>query len=115
MEELTTESIIKFLKTEGLELIGVSPIEPLLTDRRYKENVDRICPSAKCVIVIGTVFPQSVLDACPENPRPARYTLHALYSEGEGYCIKLARFLEKKGFRAVIIPAFFIFQFKHLF
>ena len=106
MEELTTESVIKFLKTEGAELIGVSPIEPLLTDQRYKENVTQICPNAKCVIVMGTVFPQSVLDACPENPRPARYTLNALYSEGEGYCIKLARFLEKKGFRAVIIPAY---------
>ncbi len=106
MEELTTESIIKFLKNEGVELIGISPIEPLLTDKRYKENVSRICPGAKRVIVIGTIFPQSVLDACPENPRPARYTLNALYSEGEDYCIKLARLLEKKGFRAVIIPAY---------
>ena len=106
MEDLTTESIIKFLKTEGVELIGVSPLEPLLTDKRYKENVSRICPNAKCVIVMGTIFPQSVLDACPENPRPARYTLNALYSEGEGYCLKLARLLERKGFRAVIIPAY---------
>lgn len=106
MENLTTESIIKLLKTEGVELIGISPIEPLLTDKRYKDNIARICPGAKCVIVLGTVFPQSVLDACPENPRPARYTLHALYSEGEGYCVKIARFLEKRGFRAVIIPAY---------
>lgn len=103
---MDTKTIIEFLKKEGVELIGVAPIEPLLTDKRYKENVNRICPGAKCVIVMGTVFPQAVLDACPENPRPARFTLHALYAEGEGYCLKIARLLEKNGYRATIIPAY---------
>jgi epoxyqueuosine reductase QueG len=106
MEELTTESIIKFLKNESIELCGISPIEPLLTDKRYKENIGRICPGAKCVIVFGNIFPQSVLDACPENPRPARFSLEALYSEGAEICLKVSRFLEKSGYRGVIIPAY---------
>ncbi len=104
--ELTTNYIIDYLKEQGAALVGVSPIKPLLTDERYEKNIERICPNAKCVIVLANVFPQSVLDACPDNPRPARYTLHALYSEGEGYCIKVSRLLEKNGFRGVIIPAY---------
>jgi epoxyqueuosine reductase QueG len=55
---------------------------------------------------MGNTFPQSVLDACPENARPARFTLSALYSEGAEYCLKIARHLEKNGYRATIIPAY---------
>ncbi|MHA1148187.1 MAG: 4Fe-4S binding protein [Promethearchaeota archaeon] len=106
MNKLNSESILEFLDNLGVELVGIAPIEPLLTDKRYKDNIKRICPNAKCVIVIGTVFPQAVLDACPENPRPARYTLHALYAEGETFCLKIARLLERHGNRAVIIPAY---------
>ena len=80
MPNISTEDIISFVKSEGIELVGVSPIEPLLTDKRYEKNINRICPNAKCVVVFGNVFPQSVLDACPENPRPARFALNSLYS-----------------------------------
>jgi epoxyqueuosine reductase QueG len=106
MQKLSTADIIEFVKSEGVELIGVSPIEPLLTDNRYKKNVERICPNAKGVIVFGNTFPQSVLDACPENPRPARFSLAALYSEGAEICLKISRLLEKNGYRGVIIPAY---------
>jgi len=106
MENLTTEDVISFVKSEGIELVGVAPIEPLLTDDRYEANVKRICPNAKGVIVFGNTFSQSVLDACPENARPARFTLEALYSEGAEICLKISRFLEKKGYRGVIIPAY---------
>ncbi len=106
MQKLSTTDIIEFVKSEGIELVGVSPIEPLLTDKRYKKNVERICPNAKGVIVFGNTFPQSVLDACPENARPARYTLETLYSEGAEICVKISRFLEKNGYRGVIIPAY---------
>jgi len=54
----------------------------------------------------GNTFPQSVLDACPENARPARYTLETLYSEGAEICVKISRFLEKNGYRGLIIPAY---------
>lgn len=106
MQKLSTTDIISFVKSEGIELIGVAPIKPLLTDDRYKKNVERICPNAKCVIVFGNTFPQSVLDACPENARPARYTLETLYSEGAEICVKISRFLEKNGYRGLIIPAY---------
>jgi len=106
MLKLSTTDIISFVKSEGIELVGVSRIEPLLTDDRYTKNVDRICPNAKCVIVFGNIFPQSVLDACPENPRPARFTLNSLYSEGAEICLKISRFLEKNGYRGIIIPAY---------
>ncbi|MFX1500574.1 MAG: 4Fe-4S binding protein [Promethearchaeota archaeon] len=106
MQNLSTIDIISLLKSEGIDLIGVSPIKPLLTDSKYEKNIERICPNAKCVIVFANVFPQSVLDACPENPRPARYTLNTLYSEGGRICLKVSRFLEEKGYRGVIVPAY---------
>ncbi len=106
MYNLTTTEIISLVKSEGLELVGVAPIKPLLTDSRYDKNVNRICPNAKSVIVFGNVFPQSILDACPENARPARYTLGALYSEGAGICLKVSRLLETNGYRGIIIPAY---------
>ena len=106
MQALTTKDIITFVKSEGIELVGVAPIEPLLTDSRYEKNIARICPNAKCVIVFGNTFPQSILDACPENPRPARFTLNSLYSEGAEISIKISRLLEKNGYRGVIIPAY---------
>jgi epoxyqueuosine reductase len=106
MQKLSTTDIISFVKSEGIKLIGVSPIRPLLTDSRYEKNIARICPNAKCVIVFGNVFPQSVLDACPENPRPARFSLAALYSEGAEICLKISRLLEKNGHRGLIIPAY---------
>ncbi len=106
MQALTTKDIISFVKSEGIELVGVAPIKPLLTDSRYEKNIARICPNAKCVIVFGNTFPQSILDACPENPRPARFTLNSLYSEGAEISIKISRLLEKNGYRGVIIPAY---------
>lgn len=106
MHELTTKDIISFLKSEGIELVGVAPIKPLLTDSRYEKNVERICPNAKCVVVFANTFPQSVLDACSENARPARFTLETLYAEGAEISVKLSRFLEKNGYRGVIIPAY---------
>jgi len=106
MQKLSTMDIITFVKSEGIELVGVSPIEPLLTDSRYEKNVERICPNAKCVVVFGNTFPQSVLDACPENPRPARFALNTLYSEGAEICLKISRLLEKNGYRGIIIPAY---------
>ena len=96
MQKLSTMDIITFVKSEGIELVGVSPIEPLLTDSRYEKNVERICPNAKCVVVFGNTFPQSVLDACPENPRPARFALNALYSEGAEICLKISRLLDSR-------------------
>ncbi|MFX0084021.1 MAG: 4Fe-4S binding protein [Candidatus Hodarchaeota archaeon] len=106
MSEISTTDIISLLNSEDIELIGVSPIKPLLTDSRYERNVNRICPDAKCVIVFGNIFPQSVLDACPENARPARFSLEALYSEGAEICLKVSRFLEKNGYRGIIVPAY---------
>ncbi|MFX1569054.1 MAG: 4Fe-4S binding protein [Promethearchaeota archaeon] len=106
MHEITTTDIKSLVKSEGIEIIGVSPIKPLLTDSRYKKNVNRICPNAKCVIVFANIFPQSILDACPENARSARFSLEALYSEGAEICLKISRFLEKNGYRGVIIPAY---------
>lgn len=106
MQKISTTDIINLVKSEGIELIGISPIKPLLTDIRYENNINRICPKAKSVIVFGNIFPQSVLDTCPENPRPARYTLEALYSEGAEICLKISRFLEKNNYRGVIIPAY---------
>ena len=106
MEELTTLDVISFLNSEGIEIVGVAPIKPLLTDERYDKNVKRICPNAKCVIVFGNIFPQSVLDACPDNARPARFALETLYSEGAEISLKLSRFLENNGYRGVIIPAY---------
>ncbi len=106
MQDLTTTTILEFLNKEGLPLAGVSPIEPLLTDKRYEENIKTICPDAKCVVVFANIFPQSILEACPDNARPARFALHGLYAEGDGYCLKVARLLEKHGYRGVIIPAY---------
>lgn len=106
MTKLTTTDIMNFLKSEGIELIGVSSIEPLLTDSRYEKIIESTCPNAKRVIVFGNTFPQSVLDACPDNPRPARFTLLALYSEGGAICLKVSRLLEKNGYRGVILPAY---------
>lgn len=106
MQNLSTTDIINFMNSLDIDIIGVSPIKPLLTDSRYQKNIERICPNAKCVIVFANTFPQSVLDACPENPRPARFTLETLYSEGAEISVKLSRFLEKNGYRGVIIPAY---------
>ena len=106
MEKITTSDIISLLKAEGIELIGVAPIKPCLTDNKYEDNVKKICPNAKCVIVFANIFPQSILDACPENARPARFSLEALYSEGAEICLKVSRFLEKNGYRGVIVPAY---------
>ncbi|MFX1456725.1 MAG: hypothetical protein ACFFDB_15235 [Promethearchaeota archaeon] len=104
MQNIATSDIISLLNSEGIEIVGVSPIKPLLTESRYEENVSRICPNAKYVIVFGNIFPQSILDACPDNARPARFALEALYSEGAEICLKVSRYLEKKGYRGVIIP-----------
>ncbi|MBY9003425.1 MAG: epoxyqueuosine reductase [Candidatus Lokiarchaeota archaeon] len=106
MQKLSTTNVVTYMKSVGIEIIGVSPIEPLLTDSRYQKNIERICPNAKCVIVFANTFPQSILDACPENARPARFTLETLYAEGAEISVKLSRFLEKNGYRGVIIPAY---------
>jgi epoxyqueuosine reductase len=103
---MNSSDIINFLRNQDIELIGITPIKPLLTDERYIKIASTLCPNAKNVIVFATIFPQSVLDACPENSRSARFTLHNLYAEGGNISIKLSRFLERNGYRGVIIPAY---------
>ena len=76
---METRTIIEFLNNEGIELVGVAPIKTVLTDKRYEENVSRICQNDKCVIVFANTFPKSILDACLDNARPARFTLEELY------------------------------------
>jgi epoxyqueuosine reductase QueG len=103
---LTTELMLNFLREKGTDLAGVAAIEPLLTDERYEQLVAAMCPQARAVVTFALEFPESALDACPSNTRPARYTLHAIYAEGGILCVQAARWIERQGFHAVPIPAY---------
>lgn len=102
----TTEMLLNFLQDKGAALAGIAAIEPLLTDERYERLVAAMCPQARAVVIFALEFPQSALNACPGNTRPARYALHAIYAEGGILCVQVARWIERKGFHAIPIPAY---------
>jgi epoxyqueuosine reductase len=106
LDSLTTPQFKKYINELGAPIVGISSIKPLLTDERYKKIINNSCPDAKSLIIFGVIFPQTVLDGCPENARPARYALNGIYSEGEQICLKIARTIESYGHRAGIVPAY---------
>lgn len=98
--------MVEELKTRGAALVGVAPLEPLI-DRPLRERaVRQAMPGAESVLVFATSFPRGSLDAAKANPRPARFTLHALYAEGEALSLHAARLLEREGYSAALVPPY---------
>ena len=85
----------------GAPLCGAARAGGLSADR---EDIERILPGARSVVVLAAPHSRSALES--RDVQVAQYdTVHA-YDEAARASHAVARWLERKGHRAVAVPAF---------
>lgn len=83
------------------DLVGVCSAENLVEGRG---NLFEIMPDAKALVIIALEHFEPVLDS--ENLQMIQYNVHQLYHEIDRILYGLSKFLTRKGFKAVPIPAY---------
>ncbi|RLG36417.1 MAG: hypothetical protein DRN91_08010, partial [Candidatus Alkanophagales archaeon] len=92
------EEIKTFLQKEGADISGICAAKP------FKES-EEILPGAESVIVVAVRHSRAALSS--KNLRVKQYDTLIAYREIDRITRALFRFLEEKGFEAVVIPPYF--------
>lgn len=100
---LTAEKVKEFAQKQGVELVGIASAE------KFPESVpprppQRLLPGAKSVVVYGIPM---LLGAISSNPRIATSHAKTAYDELNRIGYQVARLLEREGYRAATVGAFF--------
>lgn len=101
-----TESIKKFAKENGADLIGIAPVERFKNAPPMRHPED-LLPGAKSVIVAAIRYPLSGVLRIGQPPAyalPSIAYAKAMCESLEGIALNLMRYLEDKDFRALAVP-----------
>jgi len=85
----------------GAPLCGAARAGGLSADR---EDIERILPGARSVVVLAAPHSRSALES--RDVQAAQYDTIHVYGEAARASHAVARWLERKGHRAVAVPAF---------
>ena len=91
----------KVALTHGADLVGIVKTSEL---PEHSENILRILPSARSVIVLAVRHSINALKT--ENNQMAQFDTIHTYGEADRAAHKTSRFLESEGFPSVAVPAF---------
>jgi epoxyqueuosine reductase QueG len=87
--------------THGAPLCGSVPVGPL---RENREDIEEILPGARSVVVVAAPQSRSAIES--HNIQVAQYDTINAYNEAARASHAVALWLERKGHRAVAVPAF---------
>lgn len=96
-----TGEVKKFALEMNADLVGVCASDSLVEGRG---NLFEIMPDVKALVVIALEHFEPVLNS--GNLQIIQYGVHQLYHEIDRILYALSRFLSKKGFKAVSLPAY---------
>nr|MDO8081097.1 hypothetical protein [Candidatus Freyarchaeota archaeon] len=96
-----TEEVKKLALEMNADLVGICSAEKMVEGRG---NLFEIMSDARALVVIALEHFEPVLDS--ENLQIMQYNVHQLYHEIDRILYGLAKFLARKGFKAVSIPAY---------
>ena len=85
----------------GADLVGIVKVSDL---PEHAENITRILPSARCVIVVASQHNVAALRS--DNNQVAQFDTIYTYGECEQSVHKTTRYLVSEGFPSVAVPAF---------
>ncbi|MBI4596201.1 MAG: epoxyqueuosine reductase [Candidatus Tectomicrobia bacterium] len=102
---MRTKKLTDRLKSQGqalgADLIGVCQVGDLALNR---EEIEKVLPASKYVVVIAVAHSRSIDFSA--NIQVKQYDTVYTYEEVRNVSLKLVRFLEKEGFKAVAVPSF---------
>ncbi len=89
----------------GIDLVGVASLDRLAGAPKRFHATDYM-PSAKSVIVLGTHFPDGVVDNWEKTPSGYQYYGYAIPNKELGHaCYKISKLVEAKGYKCFpIVP-----------
>lgn len=96
-----TDEVKKLALEMNADLVGICSAEKMFEGRG---NLFEIMPDARALVVIALEHFEPVLDS--ENLQIIQYNVHQLYHEIDRILYGLSKFLAKKGFKTVSIPAY---------
>ncbi|MGQ9720439.1 MAG: hypothetical protein ACUVXA_03860 [Candidatus Jordarchaeum sp.] len=96
-----TDEVKKLALEMNADLVGICSAEKMVEGRG---NLFKIMSDARALVVIALEHFEPVLDS--ENLQIIQYNVHQLYHEIDRILYGLSKFLKRKGFKAVSIPAY---------
>jgi epoxyqueuosine reductase QueG len=98
---VSLSELAEIARSCGAPLCGAARAGGLSADR---EDIERILPGARSVVVLAVPHSRSALES--RNVQAAQYDTIHVYGEAARASHAVARWLERKGHRAVAVPAF---------
>lgn len=89
----------------GIDLVGVTDL-PRLEGAPKRFHATDYLPNAKAVVVIGTHFPEGIVENWDRTPSAYQYYGYAIPNKELGHaCFKLSKLIERAGYRCFpIVP-----------
>jgi epoxyqueuosine reductase QueG len=101
MEHELSNQLKSVALAHGADLVGIVKVSDL---PEHAENITRILPSARYVIVVAS--PHNVAALRSDNNQAAQFDTIYTYGECEQSAHKTTRYLVSEGFPSVAVPAF---------
>jgi epoxyqueuosine reductase QueG len=100
-----TDILAKLSGEEGADLFGVAPAEGFLNEGYTGNRPQDIMKGCRSVMVLGVALLQGSIEPLPRGRAEYTNSLLAATVRLRSMSYDLARWLEKKGFQATIVPA----------
>jgi epoxyqueuosine reductase QueG len=101
MEDELSNQLKSVARAHGADLVGIVEVSDL---PEHAENIKKILPSARCVIVVASQHNTAALRS--DNNQTAQFDTIYTYRECEQSVHKTTRYLVSEGFPSVAVPAF---------
>ena len=101
MEHELSNTVKGLALAHGADLVGIVKVSDL---PEHAENITKILPSARCVIVVASHHNVAALRS--DNNQVAQFDTIYTYGECEQSVHKTTRYLMSEGFPSVAVPAF---------
>jgi epoxyqueuosine reductase len=106
MDEKLTKELFQKAKALGADLVSACSVKQVEEYPRAKEEIDRIDPEAKSILVFAIRMVSSSIAQAEKNIRIAQFSTRLLYEELARVCFGLMKELDEKGFHASPIPTY---------
>ncbi len=99
------ERVVATSRAIGIDLVGVASLERLAGAPKRFHATDYL-PTARSVIVLGTHFPDGIVDNWDKTPSGYQYYGYAIPNKELGHaCYKISKMVEAEGFKCFpIVP-----------
>jgi epoxyqueuosine reductase len=106
MDEKLTEELFQKARDLGADLVSACSVESIEGYPRAREELDKIDPKAKSILVFAGRMVSSAIASAEQNIRIAQFATRQLYDELGRVSFSLMKELDDRGFSASPIPTY---------